>query len=265
MNLNKDSYTHALSNQEIDKILLKDDIGALIQKYQHKIYFYCDHFIYKGLFTKEERSDIIQSVNERLWRKSSKIQYQYSGKSTVSTYLGKIIRNTCLEIYRKNKKVVPTEHVEDERSLDYLFAQKPSLSLDHLVIQEELTKLREILDQQAPAINAKTIFYFKLCCRIALKEQDITSYFVNCPEIYLIKLMRDFGGDYQLMKDKDIYAKIHYYESIVLKKTSTIDSVKKWMRYRANQIVKQLNAYSVNSNYDLDSLKILLYYFFKKK
>ncbi len=256
---------YVLTNQEIDKILIKDDIASLIQKYQHKVSFYCEHYIRKGLFTKEERSDVIQTINEQLWLKANKIKYQYNEQATVSTYLGTIIKNICLEIYRKNKKNVPLESVENDQILDYSILTKKGVSLNQLVIQEEVNRLHLILKAQTQAIRDKIQFYFKLCCRIPLLEQDVLRYFKSCPEIYLIKMMRDFGGDYQLMPDKELYAKINYYESVLFDKSRTSDSIKKWLKYRAEQLIAQMNKQSNKANYDLESFKILLHYYFLRK
>jgi len=249
-----------MTNQDIDIKLLQQDIPALLHKYQYKIAFIVDGFIRQGAFDKNERDDIIQSINEQLFRKKSKIQAQYNGAATISTYLSAIIRNVCLQIYRQNKRLINKELYKKQNS-ELLLNDGEQNSINHLMIQEELQKLDAIIQMFARQ-QYKLRLLLKLICRIPIIEVDILHTYPSCPEIYFTKMMQEFGIDYHECTDKEIFERLTYYINILEGKKRTTDAIKKWLSYKLAQIIKILNETSTTANYDRESLKILVTYYY---
>ncbi len=254
-----DIRNHAMTNQEIDLLLLEKDMPALFHKYQYKIDFMVNYFIGKKLFISSEKEDLIQSVNEALLIKAERIQKNYNNNASISTYLNTIIKNCCLEIYRQKKKVVVGDPFLIPE-IDQQAAANTNQSLNKLTIKAELDKLEAILKQFKQL--DRLLLYLKLLCRISIEEADVLAYFPQCPEIYVLKLMREFGHSYQLMTDKEIYTALNYYNNLLKGKSTSVDSEKKWLEYKVQQIITKLNNQSSKANYDKDSLKILLSIYF---
>ncbi len=249
-----------MTNQDIDIKLLEQDIPALLHKYQYKIAFIVDDFIRQRVFVSTDRADIIQSINEQLFRKSTKIQQQYNGAATISTYLSAIIRNTCLQIHRQNKRSIKKEAYKKETTT-HLTDDGEQNSINHLIIEDEIQKLDAII-KTFGGQEAKVKLLLKLICRLPIEEVDVLQTYPNCPEIYFTKMMHEFGINYHQYTDKEIFERLTFYINILEKKNRTTDAIKKWLSYKLSHIIKVLNQTSPTANYDKESLKILVTYYY---
>lgn len=131
-----------LSDSELVKKYIAGEepaLNELIQRYFRQI------FLFAKTYVKEDREaeDVTQEVFVKLWKNIKK----YDPEKKFKTWLFQITKNTCIDVLRKRKDLLPAGNIEEEQMLDSLasIADKNPLP-EEIFDSEQFTKnLEEIL------------------------------------------------------------------------------------------------------------------------
>lgn len=246
-----------MENNKKDIKLLQNNPQGLILKYQGLIEFIVDTYVIHGFFNRYDRDDIIQSINESLLRKIPKLQKQYNNSTRVKTYISVIIRNNCKEILRKSRiEIVDVKNIENLQSV----VNEPELKL---VLTQEFDRLEKIFMMYYRQ-RYKLELCFKLLYNIPVKFKDFKNYSADFDKYSYLKIIKDINPGTEIRKRK-IYRILLPYFNLAENKDNSEDALRKWLRFKTNEIIRLLNGDPPVSSYDEESLQILLekYYFEK--
>jgi RNA polymerase sigma factor (sigma-70 family) len=236
--------------------LLRADPHGLVVRHQNTIHMIVRKYILSGMFGWEEFDDVVQAINEALLGKMPRIQAQYNGSTLVRTYLSSIIRNICLKLHQQRRREPRIDRLDGSLAADSVSVQ------ERYVIEHDILMLSAIL-QQYDVQLPKLLLCLKLRFRIPLTRDDAVRYSPGCSEEEYSDIMEAFGGEYQSMTDKQIYAVITPFINRTERRIVTHDAVRKWIHARLQEIMELLNGSPPTSSYDEESLKILVEdYFF---
>ena len=215
-----------------------------------------DDFIRKNIFKKNERQDIIQSINVELFSNKSTIEKQFKGKSSFRTYLYVIVRNICLHLVRKRKKVIDLVD-----KADYLTSSFNPI--DNIIIEQEIERLEQCFN-----VFFKNRKKLELCLhlkyRILLTEEEFGDMFPGAPSVFFEKIFNDSSVFFKLT-DNELFR-----EATLLLQTNDQKKIKpnsliKWTKIKINHIILMMNGMPPKSNYTEETLQILIEKYFHKK
>ena len=250
---------HQNQNQNEQEIeWLHDKPEQLLMHYQFIIEATVASFIRKGFFKQEEREDLIQQLNlQCLEGKLTKIKTQFNGTVYLRTYFSKVIYNACQEIARKRKRapqMLSTNLLFNEDSKE-LSAQVL------LVIKEELKRLEASLKTMGKK-KLKSEFCLKLLVRIILQQLDIQFYSSPKTQKEITLLKQHFFQQYDHLSDKEVYGIAIQLFNKLENKSNDWDSLRRWTQQQLDRLIGLLNNEWSATNYDRESLKILLQRYF---
>ena len=146
-------------NKLIENILVgnSDDFRILIDKYKKLV----SHIVHKLVSNQTERDELGQEIFIKVYQNLSSFQY----KSKLSTWIGKIAYNTCLNYLRKKKiplyddqikldKDISTVHIEKAKSNDML--------PDEILMKRDISKFINAEIEKLPVQYRKAITFFHL-------------------------------------------------------------------------------------------------------
>lgn len=259
--LGNDGVLNMASKNEEDIQLLYSNPRALLEKYQDTIGFIVGKFVASGFFLPAEKADIIQTVNEKLWReKIRNMQAQYNYSVYVVTYFSKIVYNLCLELRRsQNRERATIDRTQDVGDLEIGFEDNSGLR--NAVIAEEIKRFATIL-KLFGKWRAKLELCLQLLFRLELREDEIRRYCPQCRTEDTNVLLAQFGGDYEALSDKEIYTQVTPIFNRCEAKDNSPDALRKWINLKVEEIIALLNGRTRRSNYDRETLKILAQKYF---
>jgi RNA polymerase sigma factor (sigma-70 family) len=246
-------------NQDVfDISVLRKNPQAFILGCQQIIHICVRQYIGTKMFKSEEMDDMIQSVNEELIKKLPVISEQFNGTAQLRTYMGVIIKNICLKLYRdapKNENIFPISATMPH------YLNDPA---NKLIITDEIQRFDTLLTL-LPNVRNKTIFYMKLYLKIPIDESDISRYL---PMILLSdkeRLMKTFGTDYTDLTIDEIFEIAAPVINRCEQKHSSADSHRRLAFEKVQHFIKVLNGDPPLQNYTEESLKTLIEEYFLTK
>lgn len=247
------------NNQE-EVQLLKENPGALVAHYQTIVKIVVSKFIARGFFSYDEQMEVVQQVNEALLsKKIESIQRNYNGSVLLSTYFSKVVYNLCIEVTRKQKKVVRSEAVEVLEKQ----AQDETSAFDKMVIKDELNRLQLILKTIIKP-TLRLYIALKLYAKAVLFKSDFHGELVVEDELYRA-FIADFFDAYDDWNDKEVYKKAVPFLNKLTRKKADPDSFRKWLNMQIDKIIELQNGEPPRAFHNRDSIRILLQLFFEKK
>jgi DNA-directed RNA polymerase specialized sigma24 family protein len=231
------------------ELLLKDP-NALLLKYQGLIqtivYFYVD----QGMFSLNQKEDIVQSVNLEVLKRIPSIQQHFNGSALLKTYFSAIARNICLHMGKKFvMKPIPLQLLPGGDA-------DGGHQTDRYSIQQARSVFGAILVQLGP-YEPKLRICLKLRYRHPVTHEDILHWWPECGNREMNNLLAMFGGDYRHLEDKDIYPMIVPYFNAAEGKVSGNDALRKWTASKIQIILKLLQTAFPGSNFDEEVVRIL--------
>lgn len=239
-----------IDQNEFDISLLRRDPDAFLILCQKYIHINVKYYIKRGMFDRSEYDDIVQMVNELLIRKLPSIAAHFSGEVLLRTYVGVVLQNICLQIYRQQKNTVITIPLPET------LAHNSSPEHD-LIIEGELKRLHTVL-QMYHDDRFKILICFKLHLRIPLQRSDITKW---CPAIHdddRELLMMAFGGMFEEMSVETVFETITRMFNKYEHKKTFGDSTRRWTKAQIVKTLKLLNGNPPQRAHNEETLKILL-------
>jgi hypothetical protein len=252
-----------VSRNDQDVRLLYNDPRGLLEKYQSTIGFIVQKFVATGFFHPSEKADVIQSINERLWRdKIRNMQAQYNHAAGVGTYFSKVVHNLCVELRRQSNRERLIDRARDFAALDVGYEDNSGLR--NVVIAGEVKRFETILKLFGKC-RAKLELSLKLFFRMEIKEGDVRRYCPHCRAEEVKSLLAHFDADYESMPDKEIYAIVTPIFNRCEGKASSPDALRKWINTKVDEIIEWLNGRTRSSNYDQETLKILVQKYYESQ
>lgn len=228
--------------------LLNNNPEKLILSIQILIDTIVGRFLRSGCFNYQEKEDLKQQINEELLKKIPKLQAQYNGKSTLTTYLSAVIVNICYEILRKNKK--NHLYIKEEFQVEY-----GSEVMDTFIIKEEIKLFKNALELFYKQ-KSRLILFLKLKYRIPLSLSDFK-------KVYIQITGKEFDDFIQRIDPFDLATDVKIFTELVpfIKKYEnkevTPDSIRKWIKQKTNELIEIMNGDPPVSNYNEETLQIL--------
>jgi hypothetical protein len=252
-----------LKNNDNDIELLYSNPHELITVHQHTIGIIVAKFVYSGLFTPAERDEVIQYVNEKLLSdKIKKMQKQYNRQYYVVTYLSKIIYNLCLE-YSRRVRAGQTESTGLEY-IDSIPANEDPVT-GNIIIEQECRRLEVILNMYHSS-RPRIELYMKALFGCGITTDDVNSVFPDISDEDRIQFIERCNpvSDLDHITDKEIYALLSTISNRYDKKNNTEDAIRKWIQTKLSEIINLLNGVPKESEYDKETLKILLQNYYQE-
>ncbi len=243
------------SRNDEDVQLLYHDPRALLLRYQTTINIIVQKFVASGFFAPDDKADIVQTINELLLRgKLRNMQAQYNYSAYVVTYFSKVVYNLCLELRRKAKRETLIDRSKELHEVQAAYADERGLH--RAVITQEVRRLKTILQLFGHA-RAKLELCLGLCFRFSLKAVALRECYPLCSEADVQTMLAHFGGDYEDLPDKEVYARATPILNRCEGKANSPDALRKWISLKTEEIIALLNGGAGRASYDRDTLKIL--------
>lgn len=221
----------------------------MLVRYQPVIRMIVKSLAFQGYIPKRDINDAIQDVNRKLVERLPRISEQYNNKSQFRTYFSVVIRNMCLEEFRKVKLV--------EEPFAEIYEQSVAeTSSDQLVIRQEYERLQRAIRLFGRENNA--IWILLRCLADLPVSPDELAGFEKDPGIELrMKLADELNGTVQLPKREKLVVMSAVFSQLY-HKPRTADALRKWTSTRLDDLIVLMNGKPPRSAYTVEILCILI-------
>ena len=238
-----------MHRNEIDVKYLREQPEKLLLRYQPVIRLIVKNLAFQGYLPKRDISDLIQDVNRKLIERLPRIRDQYNNKSQFRTYFSVVIRNLCLEEFRKVRLVEePYAEVYEQTATES--------STDQLIIHQEYERLHRALRLFGRERNGLWIV-LRCISDLSVSPDDFTGFELEPDAECRIGLARQVNETLQLQK-KDKMEVLSLVFNQLERKPRTADALRKWSASRIDELIVHMNGRPPRSAYTLDILCILI-------
>lgn len=148
---------NSLTDKELVSNILsghRQDFSVLISNTQNLV----SHIVFKMINNPEERKDIVQDVYLKVYSKL----YTFKFKSKLSTWIGQIAYNTCLNHLGKKSNLVfdQMDDIEELSSHDMHLHQELSIELESRIYRKETKAILEKEIENLPPLYRTLITLF---------------------------------------------------------------------------------------------------------
>ena len=238
-----------MSVNDIDIRLLRDDPEKLLIRYQPIIRMIVRQLSYQGYLPRREISDLAQDVNRKLVERLPRIREQYNGKCRFRTYFSVVIRNLCMEEFRKVRIVAEPQAEPYEQA-----RQEPSA--DPMLIRQEYERLHRavrLFGREESAIWAA----LRCFSDIPLTGSDLTGFEFDPGPSIREELAAMVNDTLQQQKREKLEALSTVFSNLD-KKPRNAEALRKWVANRQEEIITLMNGKPPSSSYTADILYILI-------
>lgn len=240
-----------MDQNKVEIKLLKTDPEKLLLAYQGVIWTIVRTQVVKGMLRLSDQEDLVQEINKKLLERLPRIREQYKHSSKLKTYFSVIIRNICLEEFRKPAIVSEPEvapYGANEQAVD---------PVDTLLISQEYERLRRVFvvmghEGQKLNILLKVMFDVQVDIADILSFEGYSASLKKSGE--MVKELNNGLGKRKLEKFALLSQVLQKLEG----KPIPSDSLRKWYTSRLTECLKLLNGYPPRSAYDVDTLGFLI-------
>jgi len=247
------------NDNQTDIDLFNRDPHAFLALYQEKLRIIVKTYVHCGMFRPQDFDDVLQTLNENLLLRIPSIKAHFRGTTVFRTYLGAIVRNLCIDLYRiqhaqRRPRTIPIEEAF------------PSPHTDMTVLHDirHIRRVfRAILQQFDYRLELpRLLFCLKLRYRIPIERTDILKWYAGCDRKDLRRLVRSFSGNYEHRTDGEIYARVTPLLNRADGRENTPEAIRRWTGERISNILDLLNGSPPTASFDEETLKILVEDFF---
>jgi RNA polymerase sigma factor (sigma-70 family) len=238
-----------LSENEIDIRLLRENPRELLLRYQPLIRLIVKSLAYKGYLPKRDIPDLVQDVNRKLVERLERIRDQYNYKSRFKTYFSVVVRNLCMEEFRKLRVITEPqpeiyEHTASEEATD------------QLMIRQEFERLQRAVrlfyrDEQAIWLTMRVL------ADIGIDAADLARFEKDPGLVIRRQLARQLNATFRHSR-KEKLRELSLALSQLDERNRTPDAIRKWFTSRLDEILELMNGNPPRSAYTLDILLILI-------
>jgi len=238
-----------MQKNDLDIKLLLEDPGRLLVRYQPVIRTIAKNLAFQGYLQKRDISDLIQEVNRKLIERLPRIRERYNYKSQFKTYFSVVIRNLCLEEFRKVKFVAePQPEIYEQTAAEF--------TSDHLVIVQEYERLCRAIRMFGSEQGAIWIALRYFACLQVTPENFLG--FELEPDLDTRIRIAEQVNETAEMQKKDKMEVLSEVFTHLERKPRTADAIRKWSSSRLEELVDLMNGRPPRSAYTVDILYILI-------
>lgn len=237
-----------------DEFLLGENFNRLLVRKQPKIRSIASIGIRNGFFDMDDLEDAIQEINKRLLEKSSHIQQNYNGLSTVDAYLQTVIYHEFCKYARTlQQKREKVDRLDDKLAG---MADRGISSFDEMVIGDEIKRLDAIF-KLYPRQRFRLMLLIKILSRVPIDENDIDLGYPRTKPVFQQLIIKKIN---ELLNCADVDL---FREFATFLEENQIDHLKPesllhFTRDKIKEMVNLLNSTSLfNSTYDTKSFLLL--------
>jgi RNA polymerase sigma factor (sigma-70 family) len=238
-----------MQRNDIDIKLLKEDPGRLLIRYQPIIRTIVKHLAYQGYLPKRDINDLVQEVNRKLIERLPKIRDRYNYKSQFKTFFSVVIRNLCLEEFRKIKIVA-------EPQSDLYEQTAPESLTDQLIIHQEYERLQRALRLLGSESHALWIV-LRCFADLPVDADDFKGFELENDAGIRNQLAEYVNGTAQLQKQQKMEVLSSVFNQLE-QKARTADALRKWASSRLEDLVVLMNGKPPRSAYTIETLYLLI-------
>ena len=238
-----------MNRNDLDISLLHHDPEKLLIRYQPIIRIIVRNLAFQGYLPKREINDLIQDVNRKLIERLPRIRQQYNNKSQFRTYFSVVIRNLCLEEFRKVRLVAePQPEVYEQTASES--------STDQLIIRQEYERLQRALRLFGPERHAIWIA-IRCFADFPVSPNDFLGFESDSGSDIRAQMAAQVNGTLKLQKQDKMEILSDVFNRFEQKKRTT-DAVRKWASSRLDELVTLMNGNPPRSAYTIEILYILI-------
>ena len=238
-----------MHRNDTDIRFLREDPGKLLIRYQPIIRIIVKNLAFQGYLPKRDISDLIQDVNRKLIERLPRIRDQYNYKSQFRTYFSVVIRNLCMEEFRKVRVVSePYEEIYEQTAAES--------TTDQLLIRQEYERLHRAIrmfGRERPAV------WIVLRCfaDLPVTQDEFFGFDLDPDAEIRMQLAKQVNDTIHLQKREKMEALSSVFSQLD-RKPRTADALRKWTSSRLDELVILMNGKPPSSAYTVDILCILL-------
>jgi len=238
-----------LSENEIDIKLLREDPRELLLRYQPLIRLIVKSLAYQGFLPKRDIPDLVQDVNRKLVERLPRIREQYNYKSRFKTYFSVVVRNLCMEEFRKLRVITePQPEIYEHTSSEN--------ATDQLLIRQEFERLQRAVrlfyrDERALWLTLRVL------ADIDITTADLDGFGKDPGSTARRQLARQLNATFRKSR-KEKFAEISRALLRLDERDRTPDAIRKWFTSRLDEILELMNGHPPRSAYTLEILLILI-------
>ncbi len=234
---------------EHDIKLLRENPRKLLLEYQPVIRVIVKSLAYQGYLPRRDMPDLVQEVNRKLVERLPRICERYNYKCRFRTYFSVVIRNLCLEEFRKARVIT-------EPQPDIFEQTEPDSITDRLLFGEELERLRRairLFGRDEPAIWLT----LRVLADASIRPEELGRFEKDPGPAVRKQLIRILDGA-RRKKRKEKLAILSEALARLDTRNRTPDAIRKWFTSRIEEIIRLMNGNPPRSAYTLDTLLILI-------
>lgn len=242
--------------------LLKSEPSALVVKYQWLIQYLVNGYVNRGFLTLEEQADMVQEVTARLLDGGvQRMREKYDKRTLVRTYFGVIVRSLISDQLKK-KRSQKAQLVETQEELPEVQLAETNAGPNELLVSEEVRRLETAL-KLVPRIAGKLKFCMRVWVRWPLSRPIVLEYHPEAPAT-LVKRVVEELQQYATREDKEVYPTVVLVVNDAEGKATNPDSLRRWVRRKADWLIAVLTGDPPRANYSDESLQLLLQTWFER-
>ncbi len=234
---------------DTDTRLLKDDPAKLLVRYQPVIRIIVKKLAYQGYLPKREINDLMQDVNRKLVERMGRISRQYNYKSKFKTYFSVVIRNICLEEFRKLRLVAePQADIYEQTSTES--------ATDQLTIKQEYERLQRAFKLFG---SERSALWVTLRCYadLEVRGDDFIGFEIDPGEAKRAQIAGAVNAAILLQKREKMEVLSAAFRFLEHKPRSA-DALRKWASSRFEELLVLMNGKPPRSAYTVEILFILI-------
>jgi RNA polymerase sigma factor (sigma-70 family) len=238
-----------MQRNDTDIRLLREDPGKLLVRYQPVIRIIVKNLAFQGYLPKRDINDLIQDVNRKLVERLPRIREQYNYKSQFRTYFSVVIRNLCLEEFRKMRLVAePQPEIYEQTSGETL--------TDGLLIRQEYERLHRAIRLFGRERHALWVV-LRCFADLPVSPDDFSGFEQEPGADIRLRMAQQINDTIALQKREKMEALSAVFNQLE-GKPRTADALRKWSASRLDELVSLMNGKPPTSAYTVDILYILI-------
>lgn len=238
-----------MNRNDRDIKLLNEDPDRLLIQYQPVIRIIVRSLAYQGYLPKREMADLVQDVNRKLLERFPRIRSQYNGKCLFRTYFSVVVRNLCLEEFRRMRIVAePKTEVYEQASGES--------AADNLIIIQEFQRLQRALNLftgERPALWTAIRFMADL----PVSAEHLSGFEMDPGLEIREKLATELNSGANLQKREKMEVLSRVFNRLE-KKNRAPDAIRKWYSSRLEELLGLMNGNPPHSAYSAETLHLLI-------
>lgn len=234
----------------LDLPLLRSDRTAFLLRCQRIIGIVVRQSITRGLFPPSEHDDIVQSVNEELFRRLDGIERNFDGSVLLNTYVSAVLVNICRRLAERARRVPVMEPLTE----DYTAMEQTEERSAQMLIDEERRRLERYLQMYGEK-RRKLTLCLKILLKIAPSDDDLRSMDAAMPPEERTRLRQELSKDRTEAED---FAALALFVNRCEHTITSGNSLRRWTSEYLVRIVHLMNGDPPKRSHTKETIRLLM-------